>query len=178
MHFFLIIQNIFCQLWQPLNPEYIIILLEEMVDMEGREKRSPSIVTCLECMNPWLSTQVFPNSFCLVCRLYTASLGIHTEHSRKDPGIFCKGMKFDFFGLEVSATQVTTWTEPPFPTLLWLKKSFQIPKAGGPSGTAGRRSYSCTVHLYFNLFVFPAISLAHREKLHSLLPAFCRFPLK
>lgn len=77
------------------------------------------------------------------------------------------------FGLEALAT----WTEPPLLTLLWIKKSFQIPKAGGPSGTAGRRSYSCTFHPLFQP-VFPAIPLAHREQMHSFLPAFCGFSLK
>lgn len=47
-----------------------------------------------------LSTDIFPAYFCLVCRSYTASLGIHTEHSRKDLGIFCKADEVLIFWTE------------------------------------------------------------------------------
>lgn len=121
-----------------------------------------------------LSTEIFPAYFCLVCRSYTASLGIHTEHSRKDLGIFCKADEVLIF-----------WTEG-FGHLDRASTSKPAVNEEKLPNTQSRmffRDCRQTVLLlvpfilYFSLSDFPAVSLAPRKKLCAFPWDFCGFPL-
>lgn len=142
----------------------------------GREREREDLWALSPVWNVWIHS--YPPKlpkFLLSC-LYTSSLGVHTEHSRKDLCIFCKRMKFDHFVLWVLATRVATWTEPPLLTLLWMNKSVQVSKAGGPSGTEGRSSYF-TFHPLFQHLCFPCNFTCSQGKA-ALTSCSFLFPLK
>lgn len=54
--------------------------------------------------------------------------------------------------------------QSPLLNQLWMKKSFEIPKAGFSSGTAGRQPCSCTFHHLFQPFCFSCSFTYSQEK--------------
>lgn len=121
-----------------------------------------------------LSAKIFPTYLCLVCRLYTASLEIHTEHSRKDLGIFCEELKFESFGLRI----LTTWTVSTFkPAVneekLWNTQSRIFFRDCRQTFLLPYLSSSVSAFLFFLQF-----HLLTGKKVHIFPWDFWEFPLK